>query len=296
VVVKLNWATWITITLLAWSFVDCRAVAEEVQPPSGNELIRDAYARLISTDTLSARIRHQTNLFGQQLVGSGGYRQLRSAEGLKTRLELSIRTEEQSTSRRRISDGRFLWIIEIEGTTQQISRVDLRQIREAAVEKSGRLPTADTLAIEGLPGLLRSLEENFHFRKPHLIRFQGEPVWAIAGLWRPEKLASLLPGGMPAGSPIPIEQLPIHLPDRVFLLLGKSDLFPYRIEYRRSPADSAATTQAPAGNSASDLLLVMDYYRVNVGANIDPREFSFSPGDVQIVDRTSEFKARFTSQ
>jgi hypothetical protein len=115
-------------------------------------------------------------------------------------------------------------------------------------------------------------------------------------VWRPERLASLLSTGTESTDremSISIDELPRHLPDRVFVLLGKSDLFPYRIEYRRQSSASSAARML-SGGPATDSLLVMDFYRVSVGAAIDSRDFSYSPGNVPIDDRTDQFIARLT--
>jgi hypothetical protein len=257
---------------------------------SGQELLRQSRERLLTASSISASIRHQTNMFGQQLVGSGSYRQLNSPDGLKVRLELAIRTEERSTSHHHISDGRFLWVLENDGAGPRAYRIDLRQVRESArPTDAGRVGT-ESISIEGLPGLLSSIDRNFQFRVPQLVRFHEESMWAIAGLWRPERLKSFFPDGA-SDRGIAASDLPGHVPDRVFLLIGQEDLFPYRIEFRRGAAASTGTTSA----SSVAPLLIMDFYRVNLGGTVDEREFTYSPGDVHIEDRTDHYIGRLTN-
>ena len=64
-------------------------------------------------------------------------------------------------------------------------------------------------------------------------------MWVVAGKWRREKLALILPDqseAILAGQPVDFSRLPALLPTNVNMTLGRDEafpLFPYRIEFRR---------------------------------------------------------------
>src|SRR4051812_39718161 len=68
------------------------SVASQIAP--GNELLVKAAGQLERRASVTARMRHQVALEGQQLYGVGSYWQQGSGEALKVRLELQIAGEE----------------------------------------------------------------------------------------------------------------------------------------------------------------------------------------------------------
>jgi hypothetical protein len=85
--------------------------------------------------------------------------------------------------------------------------------------------------------------------------------------------------------------LPDQLPDKVEVILGRTDklvlLFPYRVTYWRTPkADrSAARPVTPEPKK----ILTLDLFNVT-RRDIDPREFHFDAGDNQdILDLTASY-------
>jgi hypothetical protein len=256
----------------------------------GDQLITQAIKELEKAPSIVAQIKHESHMFGQLLVGDGTYQQLRHPDGVMTRLELSIRTESQATSLRHVSNGRFLYIHEQKGNEQTLGRVDLVNVRDS---DEGFQSVVNSISIGGLPRLLAELQKNFKFRTPQAITFHGVPVLAVAGEWRPERIELLIPGRkglVKKNGKIDLDKLPRYIPDRVFVLLGRDGLFPYRVEYRKD-VDSNVGSEAAIVSSSNDSLLTMDLYRVQIGAHIDPLEFSYRPGDHQKIE---DYTRRFT--
>ena len=250
----------------------------------GNRMVAEAQRRVEAAPSIVARIRHKTNVFGQQLVGAGEYWQLKSRDKIKTRLDLSIRTEDQLTSLSHINDGRYLWIHENRGGERRISRIELEKVRTSGRDEESS--SMKSIGMGGLPRLLASLRRNFEFRSPQAITFEGVPVWAVVGDWRPNRLARFLKRSgtnVNADEPIRPQDLPPYFPSRVFILFGRDGLFPYRIEYQKE------TRQVRSDVQQNGPLSTMDLFRVRVGASIDPIQFRYDPENLRINDDTTRF-------
>ena len=276
----------------------------------GDLLIAEAIKRLEQAPSVVAQIKHESHMFGQLLVGDGLYQQLNHPDGVMTRLELSVQTDNEVTTLRHISNGQFLYMQEQQGNEQRVRRVDLRTVRRnQSSTMSGKLashsrevapaapPTSMThsIAIGGLPRLLAELQKNFTFRKPQAISFQDVPVWAVAGEWKADRLQLLLPsekGLTRSDGTVNREKIPAYIPDRVFVLIGRDRLFPYRLEYRKDSMSVNVAKPVALSASGSDALLTMDLYRVHIGKHpdLEIREFWYQHDDHQkLEDYTSRF-------
>jgi len=273
-------------------------IASAQQRDNGPDIARDGQTLVVRAaqqmwqqPSIEARIRQQIDLFGQQLVGSGVYLQKRSARGPLLRLELKLGLGDQLTTLQQISDGRFLWICRDLPSGTTLSSVDLNRIR-LAFDRSGREPPADStttwIALGGLPKLLSGLAANFEFGSARPAQLGETRVWASEGIWKPEKLAEVLPNqkdAILAREPVDFGQLAAHLPSSVFVILGQEDLMPYRVEFRRLiPAIVPAGTRESA--SAARLLAVLELFDVRCGLDLDERHFVYQPAGKKVADHT----------
>lgn len=244
-------------------------------------LIREAVQQLERHTSIAADIRHEIDLFGQRLSGSGAYWEHRMAGDPRTRLELKIRVGDATSSLLQVCDGTHLWTYRKLLDEPTLSQVDVAlaadRLRRAATAP-GRSHGATLPGLGGLSRILRGLEGAFEFTSPEQGHWGKEkrPVWRLVGRWKRSWLSRLLPGA-DEKTPVDLSRLPEHLPDHVVVLLGQSDLFPYRIEYRRQ------------SGSDSRPLVTMQWYDVQLNAPVDPNRFIYHPGDLKPVDRTQEF-------
>ena len=65
----------------------------------------------------------------------------------------------------------------------------------------------------------------------------------------------------------------LNMPERVHLVLGRDDLFPYRLDYS-DIADSIATGGRATGNPSA---LRIEWYDVQLDGPVDARRFRYSP-------------------
>jgi len=250
----------------------------------GTAILDEAIDRLAKHQTISAKVRHRSQLFGQRLVGSGVYLQKRSSPDALVRFSLSI-GDDRPDNLLHICDGRFLWIRENSGP---LSRVDLRVVRTAHLASDAAPPPSTHLG-GGLVQLLQALRLNFEFREPQLMEFQQVPVWAIVCQWKRERLAMYLPKDHPAlaiENEIQFEALPQQMPDHILIFLGQDDFFPYRLDFRSSQRRS------PGKGSRAKSLVSMELFEVQFNAPINPALFIYKPGDIEIIDGTEEYLAQ----
>ncbi len=255
--------------------------------PPGQALVGQAAQAALAHEAISARIRQRVDLFGQQLVGTGSYHQLGLPPVQMLRLDLRIDVGQDSTSVLQVCDGRFLWRrLDLDGAPQ-LSRVDLRQVADAFGESSEPSnPTHGWMELGGLSKLLSGVEQRFEFSKAQksVLADQSSelPVWQLRGTWKPELLLKLLPSQATAirgGASADLSELPAELPHSVQLLLGQDDLFPYRIDFLRQDTETGEQIA----------IMTLELFDVEIGGVVDPRPFTYKPGDQEVTDRTQEF-------
>lgn len=287
----------------------------------GDQLLKQVATQLARHASISAQIKHQVTIYGQQFGGTGNYWQQGSGESLKTRLEL--RFQGQDAQLLQVCDSRFIWTDRTLPTGRNVSRIDLRTLRSDPTLADASLSdikpgqanwsTIDlTSYTGGLPTLITSLGENFTFMPPQAMRLKPlEPtlpekapntpavelsVYAVVGHWKPEKLAALISKAQAAAiennaaaDPNTRKPLPERMPEEVLLLVGQADSFPYRIEYRRLETPQLTGTDGtPIPYQLSvHPMVVLELSNVVFDAKIAPGQFDYAPGNADWTDQTT---------
>jgi hypothetical protein len=279
--------------------------AAPAEPTAGDHLLKQARTQLERRTSVTARLRHQVALDGRQLFGVGSYSQQGTGEELRMRLELQFAADE--TSLLQISNGRTLWTDQRLPAGRSITKLDLRKVRYELTRaqedldelEPGRAtwtmaPPEISIRSGGLPTLLTSLSNRFRFSEPQSMRWtpapklEGQPdsfpVFAVVGRWKPEILAQFLSEGTHA--------MPERLPQEVLILFGQTDLFPYRIEYRRS-GDPAIATNADGQRTvlqpSNQPLVLLELFAVSLDGQIAVNQFEYSPGDAEWTECTDDY-------
>jgi hypothetical protein len=190
-----------------------------------------------------------------------------------------------------VCDGHYLWMYRELGDQESLTRVNRERV-EQALEESGNVQEMTKIGfwpgLGGLPRLLRALEATFDFHCVEEALLADQlPVWRLRGEWKQDQLAQLgshREGGK-KGEPHNLSELPEHVPNLVVLFLGKTDSFPYRIEYRRGKPGP------PEGGLASKdrSIITIKFSAVDLNAPIHPTRFLYSPGDLEYSDDTKRF-------
>jgi hypothetical protein len=248
-------------------------------------LLLDSAVRAVETrHFISAGIKQQGEMFGHQITGEGRYYELRQGPIPRIHLELTMEVGSVSTSLLQVCNGVTLWTYQKLPDSESLSKLDAVRAITALERAAGKMPReaiASSPGLGGLGRLMRGLNAQFEFTSVVADQLAGLPVWKLSGRWRPAQLARLLPKQKEAiekGRPLDLTRLPGHLPDSVTLFLGQEDCFPFRIDYLRS-----------VPKSSPRCLLGLEFFELNFTGPIDSGQFLFTPGNLEISDRTEEF-------
>jgi len=258
---------------------------------------------LESYHSITANVGYEADLFGKPLTGKGDYREQRSGPIPKIRLELRIPLGNKTGAMVEVCDGRYLWTYLRLADEEELTKVDVQRVAQAAAGAGEDAPTmfhGRTLGMGGLAGLVRELWRNFRFELVGPVEFGGLPAWQLRGGWRADRLAAIMPEQKDAilrGEQPNWEKLPAHLPSHVALTLGRDNLVPYRIEYRRPAAQSKhdPDTGASAG-STGRVILVLEWFNISGDEPSRPSDFEYHPGDVEYSDVTEMFIQRLKTR
>ena len=120
-----------------------------------------------------------------------------------------------------------------------VTRVDVGAVRrELSLARDGAgqggagrdRRSSELLARGGLSQLVAELRRRFTFGPPRAATDEGRDVLAVVGRWREEAVGARRGRRSTPTSP---DDWPAHLPHHVVVVVGRCDLFPYVIEYRR---------------------------------------------------------------
>lgn len=276
--------------------------------PSGNDLLTQAAARLASEPAISAELRYQVAAYGHELIGTGSYLQLAAGEERLLKLELKTQVGDQPALLQEVRGEDFYWIRRhVPPNPVWLGRVNLRQLRRSAAPAldapTDVLPQAGWIVLGGLPRLLSSLASNFDFEAPRAEELEHyaadgktietSPIWVLAGRWKPDRLKLLT--GKDSDQP---GDLPDQLPDRVELVLGRTEklvsLFPYRVTYWRTPKPDKNRARS-ASPPEPRQVLTLDLFNVS-RREIDRSEFLFDAGEQDVLDLTASYIQRAGSE
>ncbi|MEL0096709.1 MAG: hypothetical protein VW875_12760 [Planctomycetaceae bacterium] len=249
-------------------------------------ILKRAIAQLNSESRFQASVRHKINMFEQQLVGTGHYRQFGKGSIKRLRFELKTQVGDVTSSVIQVCDGRHLWTREnlAEGTT--LSRIDVRYIQDELAEYErvngvGKFAAnwGANIAMGGLPRLLASVDSCFEFVSVKEANYEDIPVWILIGTWK-QNVKERIMEQFNSGS-----QLPAHLPNAVKLVLGRDVEFrfvPREIQYLRVLQDK--TAQPMVSLQLYDLTRLVD---------MNTSQFDYQRGEQVIVDRTQAFLDKY---
>lgn len=259
------------------------------RPP---DLLHQAIRLVEGRRSISAKVWQRAELFGKQLEGSGIYLEQRSEEGLQLRLELKFPLDGEPCVLLQVCNGRYLWRYEKFGAAAKLERIDTWRVLQALEERG---PPSSEASLPpwpgwgGVPRLLRALQCNFDFSPPQAAELPGGfPTLRLEGQWKSDRLAALYGGSHVAagqGRAGDLGALPPQAPHHVMVYLGRDDLFPYRIEFRRSNPSNRNS-----GRTGRDpIMAVMELREVVFNVPIAREQFHYDPGTLEYTEQTDRF-------
>lgn len=274
--------------LLALVFLPVQYTAYAQATVNGDAFVAEVLAAMERRSNVTAKLRHQSRLGNDTLLGSGHYWQLGAGPQRVTRWEMQTQVAGKNASYLQVFDGRYLWSDRHVPSGREIHRLDVGNLK--ARLRSNPKTAHDTSEWEellraaefrgGLSQMLADLLRRYRFAPPRATQLNGFAVEALIGQWRPEQFAELCTI-IDEEHPWP-EQLPHH----VLLLVGESNLFPYVIEFRRA-TDAPLADNLTGLKPTHDPLTRYEIFEVQFAAAVDNTIFQFKPGDVDWSDETS---------
>ncbi len=269
--------------------------------PAADDLYASMLASLESHQSIAARVRHRIDLFNHQLVGSGIYLQQSLSPGQSRgsdrllRYELKMQVDNQVTSLQQISDGKFLWTHQNLLGKQTLQQIDLARLQRALAAQEKPIHTSPTvawIALGGLPKLIKSLADWYYFESVEEGKLDRFPVLILRGQLHNFHLITMLPGQkerIEAGQKPELEKIPVQVPSRVVLMIGREDLFPYRIEWWHLTPGEKKPLTLKRPPMEDRLVLAVEFFEVQLDVPQDPRQFIYNPGESQPTDVTTNF-------
>lgn len=287
---------------------------------AGNVVLAECLVALDRRASLRVDVLQSGAIEGQMVETSGVYLQQGHGEFCKFSLLLQGRIGSAKSRIWQVQDDRYLFTdIAWDDMTKtsptggvvphpgrrRVSRIDLLQVRqklEAAQPRANTTPGRATAELirpgawtgqGGLPMLLGALNENFDFATPRQMTFRNEPVYALIGSWKPDRLNHLLTPAAKPGVAAPTSAIapPERMPDHVLVAIGARDLFPRLVEYRsQSDPLSAPSLSTDARFQESQMpLMRIDLLSVRFDQPISNEYFVYrKPEGVDFRDITDE--------
>ena len=250
-----------------------------------DSLYRDMLSSVQMAYSISARVRQQINLFGQEYNASGTYDELKTTElrgkgAVRFRLDMQVQSPGDAKD---VNAGNSLTIVcdntyntiyrffTVEGENR-LEKIDVKRIVEA-IEKQGRtdIPTevGSMFGLGGLAGMLLEMRNRYDFntipvKTPIEEKNGSVTVWKIRGRLKPELVTALME--VTAGKK---QQIPKHTPTAIDIYIGIDDRFPYRFDYFWT-ADGSEPTGKP-------FAYLMFYNLILHGSNISETVFDYRP-------------------
>ncbi len=252
--------------------------------PDGNPYVMQVLKNLSRHGNIDAKLRFESRLYDQLLVGQGAYQQRGELSKRYTRWEMHTQIADRSASYVQVYDGKHLWTERRLPSRRQVNRLDVARLQAGlrSIQRGTRTSDRDELLLSaagqgGLGQMLSDLLRNYDFQPPQATQLDGLPVYALVGTWIEAQLAKHWPASVNLQSAEPPDW-PGQLPHHVLLMVYQQNLFPCVVEFRS--ADSAQYATSLSGlRAVDDPLMRYEIYDINFAVAIANERFQFNPGD-----------------
>ena|GEM_PF-4019012 len=216
---------------------------------TGDSLFREMLYSVESCVQISTNIRHQINLFGIEMTGSGKYLEVKQNDssrygvdgtGIQFRLELLIqpKPEENRTippsNLTVVCDKQYVWKFTSINGQNELSQIEVKTVLEA-MKRSGRVDipaeAGSFYGLGGMAGMLREIQRRYEFTKPPteekiVDKFGTATVLKIRGLLKSAELKRLT-----TSQDGKKQTVPEQCPTCIDICVNSNTFFPFRIDY-----------------------------------------------------------------
>ncbi|MEC9092268.1 MAG: hypothetical protein VX438_06150 [Planctomycetota bacterium] len=256
---------------------------------------------LLRTQSIRSRVRQIGVLFDKKLETRGTYLQANGGKG-GTRMLLEIQTENLVLDVKMVNDGVYFFrqvlvkngsndLAGVGGNREKeveprVERINLRLVRERyAQDKSW---PGHWLAFGGLYLFMGQARSAFDFTGPDTGEIKGVQYSVLRGVWKPEKLAQLVPDQKVAilnRKALDWRRIPHQIPLEIeiyFVKTGQLAGFPYRVVFFR-PQDDLLE------GITKKHVLITEYSDPEIVDTPAQSEFQFNADENEVRDVTDDF-------
>lgn len=258
---------------------------------SGDYFMAKVLATLHRRPSVAARLRQQSRIYGEKVMGTGNYWQLGVGLQRRTKWAMQLQVADTTSSFLQVFDGEDLWTDRTLPSGRKVLRLDTYRLqsmrRTAQLNEQGEQPPwrnlmETTVGQGGLSEMVADLLRQFTFAPRRKSQLNGLPVYALVGQWRKEQLEKTWPGLTDQSDETPWPQ---HLPHHVLLMVDQKTLFPYVLEHRRI-ADAIKLQSAGGLRPVEDPLVRLEIFEVQLAKAHKESVFDYTSGEMQWSDET----------
>lgn len=256
---------------------------------------------LLRTTSIRSGLRQQGILFDTELKTTGTYLQADGGKG-GTRISLEIKSKNLHLDIQMVNDGVYFFrkivtknvanmLPRVDSTSGEtveptVERINLRLIRDRyAHDKSW---PGHWIAFGGLYLFMDQARKAFDFEKPGTGKIKGIQYSLLKGVWKPEKLALLVPDQKASilnRKALDWKRIPRQIPLEIeiyFVESGRLAGFPYRVVFYRPTDDLLEGIKRLP-------VLATEYSDPEIVDTPSQSEFQFNADENEVRDVTDDF-------
>ncbi len=256
-----------------------------------NNFIQTVQGELSQKKVIAASLSQSFTILGQAFQGTGAYLEKNENNNRSLRMEINYASGDARFDLLYVSDGRKFWMAKDAGAGRLVTFIDLFLLQPQEMRNDNAFIKNDVsssalslsnpqIAIGGLSQLLAQIFRYFDFTEfTESTNDQNETQsYKIGGTWKPETFP--FPENVKQGI-IDWENITEDIPDKLEIVFGASDLFPYQIIYTRKRQKDIIP------------ISLIQFTDVSFSTRISPVQFNFDPpAETTPIDMTPQFRLR----
>jgi hypothetical protein len=239
-----------------------KAAAEDTE---SDKLLDETIKKIEALKQFRAEVRQVTEMFGYKFTADGQY-----AVGPDFRMlfELKVRLTDPDTTgtMKEVCDGRVHWRHQQVLDTANLTRTDLKRLREVLDKPQFNNELRDQLIREfgfsGIAPLLKGLRETQRFTSHKEDKLDDADVYVLEGGWKEDVIGRTVF----RGQQLSMANLPSYVPSKTTLWIGREDGWPHRV---RMESEKKA--------QGSKTVVTLEFLNPQIGVDLPESLFIFEP-------------------
>ncbi|GEM_PF-3950490 len=236
-----------------------------VEDTESDKLLDETIKKIEALKQFRAEVRQVTEMFGYKFAADGQY-----AVGPDYRMlfELKVRLTDPDTygTMKEVCDGRVHWRHQQVLDTSNLTRTDLKRLREVLDKPQFNKDLRDQLVrgfgFSGIVPLLKGLRDTQRFTSHKEDKLDDADVYVLEGGWKEDVIGRTVF----RGQQLSMGNLPSYVPNKTTLWIGREDGWPHRVRM-----ESEKKTQG------SKTVVTLEFLNPQIGVDLPESLFFFEP-------------------